>query len=248
METRHALVARSLAEAISSGTYPVGTLLPTEIELAERFGVSRATVRTALSNLQQLGLVSRKRNVGTRVEASVPAQDSAGYMHSLATVDDVLQYAAETHRWVQEIANEVADDELAARLQCRPGRRWLRVSSLRVVTDAPRTPPICWTDVYVNAGYADVVRKHVKSYPNAIGSLLEEKAGKHIAEVVQSIRAVELPARMAKPLQAEAGAPALEITRRYVESNNSVLLVTISIHASERFEYTMRLKRQRRAD
>lgn len=247
METRHALVARTLAEAISSGAYPVGALLPTELELAEQFKVSRATVRTALGDLQQLGMVSRRRNVGTRVESKAPAQESAGYTHSLATVDDLLQYAEETHRCIQEIANDVADDELAARLQCRPGRRWLRVSSLRVVTKEPDAPPICWTDVYVHADHAEVVREWVESYPNAIGSLLEERVGKRIAEVVQTIRATEMPPRLSKPLQAVAHAPALEITRRYLESNSNILLVTISIHASERFAYTMTLKRQKRS-
>ena len=70
METRYASVARRLAEGISTGEYPVGTVLPTEFRLAEQFGVSRATVRSALRELQQLGLVSRRRNTGTRVEAA----------------------------------------------------------------------------------------------------------------------------------------------------------------------------------
>lgn len=246
METRHALVARQLAEAISSGAYAVGTTLPTELELADQFKVSRATVRTALGNLQQLGLVSRRRKAGTRVEAQVSAPESAGYTHALATVDDLLQYAAQTHRRVEEIVGEVADDELAARLQCRPGRRWLRVSSLRVITDKPEAPPICWTDVYVNDRDAELVRANIDHYADAIGSLLEQKAGRRIAEVVQTLRAIALPAHLAEPLHAVAHAPALEITRRYLESNSNLLIVSISVHAPEQFAYTMKLKRQKR--
>ncbi len=58
-------LADSIATEIEAGKYKLGDRLPTERELAEQFGVSRATVRSALRELQQLGLVSR-RCVGAR--------------------------------------------------------------------------------------------------------------------------------------------------------------------------------------
>ncbi|NSL19695.1 GntR family transcriptional regulator, partial [Tatlockia micdadei] len=71
-ETRYAQVARDLSERIASGEYAVGALLPTELELCDRYGVSRHTVRAAIAELQQSGLVSRRKKVGTRVEAAQP--------------------------------------------------------------------------------------------------------------------------------------------------------------------------------
>jgi GntR family transcriptional regulator len=47
-------------------------LLPSEAELSRRFSVSRATVRDALSRLEQRGLVIRRHGVGTFVTASPP--------------------------------------------------------------------------------------------------------------------------------------------------------------------------------
>jgi len=44
-------VARELVEAISSGRYPLGSRLPTELELCAQFGASRNTVRAALREL-----------------------------------------------------------------------------------------------------------------------------------------------------------------------------------------------------
>jgi len=51
-------VAESIREAIIAGTLAPGEALPTERDLSERFGVSRASVREALRALQAQGLVS----------------------------------------------------------------------------------------------------------------------------------------------------------------------------------------------
>jgi len=43
-------IARDLLEAIQRGQYPVGGLIPTELELAARYDVSRQTVRAAIAD------------------------------------------------------------------------------------------------------------------------------------------------------------------------------------------------------
>lgn len=50
-----------LATAIRLGVYPLGTVLPSERELAERLDVSRATLREAIAALREAGLVETKR-------------------------------------------------------------------------------------------------------------------------------------------------------------------------------------------
>ncbi len=83
-------VAQDLAESIGSGRYPIGSLLPTEMELCEQYGTSRPTVRLALQELQAMGLVSRRKRVGTRVESSSP---SGGYSQSMVSLDGLVQLA-----------------------------------------------------------------------------------------------------------------------------------------------------------
>ncbi len=65
-----------LATAIRLGAYPVGSALPPERELAERMGVSRATLREAMAALRQAGLVetTRGRGGGTVVTKGLPLQ------------------------------------------------------------------------------------------------------------------------------------------------------------------------------
>jgi len=60
-------VAERLAGDLFSGAYPPGALLPREIDLAETFGVSRASVRAGLQNLTALGIITRLAGQGTTV-------------------------------------------------------------------------------------------------------------------------------------------------------------------------------------
>lgn len=53
-----------LATAIRLGVYPFGSPLPTERDLAERMGVSRATLREAIAALRQAGMVQTTRGRG----------------------------------------------------------------------------------------------------------------------------------------------------------------------------------------
>jgi GntR family transcriptional regulator len=58
-------VRDELAWRITSGAIPPGSRLPTEPQLAEDLGVSRATLREALRSLEEDGFVTRRRGAGT---------------------------------------------------------------------------------------------------------------------------------------------------------------------------------------
>lgn len=60
-------VAAQIGELIDEGTFPPGTRLPGERELAERFGVSRVTVREAEIALQAIGRIEIKTGSGVYV-------------------------------------------------------------------------------------------------------------------------------------------------------------------------------------
>src|SRR5262249_38483150 len=83
-QPRYRQLAQTLINEIESGRYPVGDLLPTEFELCEQFGASRFTVREAIKQLVQLGLVARQPGVGTRVKIAQPASEYRQVMQRLA--------------------------------------------------------------------------------------------------------------------------------------------------------------------
>ncbi|NUA27317.1 GntR family transcriptional regulator [Cupriavidus basilensis] len=116
-------IARDLTQGIRSGHFPVGSLLPTELELVAHYGTSRHTVRAALAELQELGLVSRRKNVGTRVEACGPTK---GFRPALASVEDLVQFGAAHLRVVQAIEEVTVSGAQALEPGCASGTRWLR--------------------------------------------------------------------------------------------------------------------------
>lgn len=67
-----------LREEISGGTYPPGSQLPSEMELMKRFGISRATVRQALSDLERQGLLIKRKGKGTFVAQPKLEEDLTG--------------------------------------------------------------------------------------------------------------------------------------------------------------------------
>lgn len=234
-------LARELAEAIAAGRYAVGSLLPTEFELCEQHGLSRYAVRKALDELQEMGLISRRKNVGTRVEASRPA---TGFTQSIGTVDELAQFGARHVRVVRSTAQVVADLALARELGCPGGSRWLRISSLRM-DDSPKARPLCWTDVYVDAAHADVAKMVKKSPERLISSLIEERYGRSIAKIRQEVEAVSMPASLAEELKAETGSPALRITRRYIDASGEVFEISRTIHPGNRFTFSLEMNRSK---
>ncbi|EJE54446.1 transcriptional regulator [Acidovorax sp. CF316] len=235
-------LARELSEGIASGRFAVGTLLPTEFELCDQYGLSRYAVRKALDELQELGLISRRKNVGTRVEAMRPR---AGFTQSIATVQELARFGAEHVRTVQSVSEVVADLALAKDLGCPGGTRWLHIACLRMEGGSAKARPICWLDLYIDPAYADI-GPIVRDAPETLASsIIEERYGRRIARIRQDIEAVLVPREHAEALRAEAGAPALKITRHYLDSADQVFEISVSLHPADRFKFSLELSRSR---
>jgi len=234
-----AAIARHLIEGISLGRFPVGSLLPTELELVDRYQTSRHTVRAALHELEQLGFVSRRKKLGTRVESAQPKNE---FRPSLASLDDLVQFGTTHVRRVQSIGETTVTGALAKELRCASGTRWLRISSLRVEAN-DESSPIGWTDVYVDPAYAEIGKIVRKSPDTLISSLIESRYGRRVAEVRQDIRAVSVPKTLATALRVPSGTPALKIARWYLDTAGHVFEVSVTVHPAERFSVSMRLQR-----
>lgn len=237
--TKNADLARDLSEGIASGRFAVGTLLPTEFELCEQYGLSRYAVRKALDQLQELGLISRRKNVGTRVEAMRP---QAGFTQSIATVEELARFGAEHVRTVQSIHEVVTDLALAKDLACPGGTRWLHIACLRM-EGGKKARPICWLDLYIDPAYADIGSVVRDSPETLASSIIEERYGRRIARIRQDIEAVTVPREHAEALRAEAGSPALRITRHYIDAADVVFEISVSLHPADRFKFSMEMTR-----
>ncbi|GGP55017.1 GntR family transcriptional regulator [Shewanella algicola] len=63
----HVQVAREIARKILSGQLPQNSIIPSELELCEQFGVSRTALREAVKLLTSKGLLKSRPKVGTKV-------------------------------------------------------------------------------------------------------------------------------------------------------------------------------------
>lgn len=78
-------IANVIAQDIKDGKYNYGDRLPSELTLKDTFGVSRITIRAAISELMEEGLLVRSQGKGTFIaqpKAIMPASDHPGFTQS----------------------------------------------------------------------------------------------------------------------------------------------------------------------
>ena len=245
VDHRYLQVARTLRKEIVDGVYPVGSQLPTEHELCERFAVSRYTIREALRRLREDNLVSSRPRTGTLV---VPRPSSDSYVQHVMSINDLLAFATGTHFAIEAVAMVTVDDELALRTGLTAGEQWLTVCGYRLTDGVepagPSEPALCRTEYYINRAFAAVGRL-LQRHDGPIFPLIEDLFGLSIVEVHQEIAAVLIPSALAGGLDVEAGTPALQVRRTYTTSDGQVAQVTINTHPASRFRHSMTMRRMK---
>jgi DNA-binding GntR family transcriptional regulator len=210
-------------------------MLPTELELCERFGVSRFTVREALRRLHDMGLLHRRRGSGTVVRSLEP---QAALIQALDSMSAILQYPPETQIKALKSESLTADADIANLLGCRVGRKWERISCLRWIDSTP----VCWTDIYVLPRYKSVVNS-IGEGTKPVFELLVDEFNETVNNVRVEISASSVTSEMAEALSVDPGTPAMTIVRRYVGNSDRTFEVSVSVHPEGRFTYAMDLAR-----
>lgn len=236
---RYLQVARTLRKEIVDGVYPVGSHLPTEHQLCERFSVSRYTVREALRRLRDDNLVSSRPRAGTLV---VPRPSADSYVQDVVSINDLLAFASGARFEIESIRMAAIDDKLSARTGLASGEAWLVVHGFRRSEGVD--VPLCWTEYYINREFASVGRL-LQRHTGPIFPLIEDLFGLSIVEVHQEIAAVLISPELAPGLEVEAVSPALEVHRTYTTSDGQVAQLTINTHPAARFRHAMTMRRVR---
>lgn len=128
---KHELVAQQLEQEIRAGELPSGERLPAEAALAKRFSVSRNTIRAALSQLGEAGLIATRSGKGSFVTFDGRTMDARlGWGRALAAQGVVTEV---------EVLNieHIEDPGLAVELDC-PSSRFIAIDRRRI--EAGRGP------------------------------------------------------------------------------------------------------------
>lgn len=236
--SRYREVRETLEKEIASGVFPVGERFPTDLELCERFGVSRHTVREALRELQDSGVLTRQRGLGTIVQA----QPTQTYRQTIGNLQALESYAVTAHfeRRSDNILSVRGD--LATLLGCEPDERWLRLAGVRRLKD--QDTPLCWTEIFVASPFLDL-RDRLREAEGPLYDILRQERGVTVDEVEQQISAVAIPAEVAEQIACDAGSPGLLIRRRYfTRGEKTPFEISIGLYPAGRYAYTARLSRE----
>ncbi len=127
-------ISQAIETEISSGEFAPGSRLPTEAQLAQRFGVNRHTLRRAMSSLQDRGLIRVEQGRGTFVQ------------------DDVIDYLVDQRTRFSENVKKLgrvpgarlvrgeqmpADGRVARGLDLRPGELVVLLDLVHAVDSRP---------------------------------------------------------------------------------------------------------------
>jgi DNA-binding GntR family transcriptional regulator len=232
-QPRYVAVAKSLAEQIASGRIASGDRLVGERQLCRRFEVSRVTIRRALLELRERGLVEANSTRGWFVTGA-----ALGEPNALVSFTEMARGRglAPSSRVVQARVRAAAIDE-AEELRIAPGTALFDVERVRRLDG-----------VAVALEHCRIPLTLAPSLPKAdlaTGSLYEtlRQAGVVPASADYVLQAIAAEPRHAKLLRVAAGAPLLMTTARSFDGKGRPIELSRSVFRGDRYRFRTTLFR-----
>lgn len=192
-----------IQSAIQDGNLAANDALPSEREIAAMLEISRVTVRKALAELVDDGVLTQKRGSGTFVNGNSQRVEQRLSRLTSFTEDMLARGLTPSVKWLQKIV-AVPSPEEAMVLGLSTGERVVRLRRLRLANEKPM------------ALEQAVVPARLFATPENIGNSLYaalEAAGVRPMRALQRLSAESLNAEDAATLSVAAGSPALYIER-----------------------------------
>jgi GntR family transcriptional regulator len=232
---RYYQVERALRERIEAGEWSVGDLFPPERELVALYGISRMTVRQALSGLVADGLLHRQRGRGTFV---APAKLHKQPSSLLSFTEDVTRRGKRAAARVLQARFASLPPVAVGSLDVEVGRAGVVIERLRLVNDEP----------------IGIERSHLAfdgcqgileaDLSSSLYTVLREEFGLVPVRAAESIEAGACSKRAAEVLGVQPGAPVLLITRTTYGSNGRPFEFVQSTYRCDRYVFHVNLTPQ----
>lgn len=194
--------AQALERAIEDGRLPRGSKLEGELDLAEQLGISRPTMRAALRQLVDKGLLIRRRGLGT-VVATKPVRRAVALT---SLYDDLKEAGREPETRVLTLEETLCPPEIAEQLGLGPAAPVLRFDRLRIAS----SDPIALMHNIVPIGLLEIEREDLER--TGLYDLFRQSGiAPHVAN--QRVGARKAGAEEAELLEIEPDDPVLTMTR-----------------------------------
>lgn len=170
-----------LLSAINDGTYPPGSMIPTENELVETYLISRTTVRQAISELVQEGRLNRVKSKGTFV---TDPKINQAFLSRIEPFNVQIEREGHTpSTQVLSLSMKKADDFIASHLNLSVSENVIYLQRRRFADEAP----IVTIDTYLPDKYCHGLLK----VDFTVNSLYNELSSSDRTRVVRIHRHIE---------------------------------------------------------
>lgn len=223
-------VAQRLQHAIEAGELPAGSRLDNEIDLADRLGLSRPTMRRAIQHLVEQGLLVRKRGVGTQVVHTRVRRSI-----ELTSLYDDLVAAGQCPR-TTVLANRVepASDQVARALNVPEKTPVIALERLRYASDEP----LALMRNYLPEGIVDGSTERFERH--GLYELLRE-SGVHLRIASQTIGARACTLAESRLLGEKRGAPVLTMTRTTYDDTGRIVEYATHLYRASLYAFELTL-------
>ncbi len=196
-----------LEKSLEAGEWRPAEAIPSEIELAARFGVSQGTVRKAIDALAADNLVVRRQGKGTFVATHTEEKASMFRFLRIRRNDGRDEYPGSR---LLDVRRAKSTAEAARLLALKPGdpvivlRRILDYSGVPVVLDEITLPA---------ALFRGLTMSKAESYHGSMYSFFETQFGVRMLKAEEKLRAIAADEASARLLGVEPGHPLLAVDR-----------------------------------
>jgi GntR family transcriptional regulator len=226
-----------LMAGIESGEWEPGEQIPTETSLAERFGVSKITVRQALRDLVDLGYIRREQGRGTFVSK---AKLSQGPRELTSFSEEMRRHHLPAQTKVLEQKLQGADAATAEALHIAIGEPIIVLKRLRIAAGEPMGIQTAHIPEALAPKLVELDLENVSLY-----EVLESRFGLFPAKAREAYTAVLAEAEDAALLGIALHSPALAVRRVTFLPNDDPLEVVNSIMRGDRYRVVLDLVQSR---
>ena len=228
-------VTNRLREQIMSGQWPKGTKLPTEAELAERFSVSRLTVRKAKAVLEQEGLIQTVQGSGSRVNDIDRWQWEK---EPVETLQDIVDRGRDTFFKIHEYHMVTNTRTMAKKLQNQTDRFIFNICGVRYWSEIP----LAYVEYYLPFQVGSRIQVDKLNHGPFIPQF-EEILGCSIVEGLHTIYPGRAGVKAAEKLNIRPGSLILAIDTVYLNDHQAPVYL---VNTKYRHGYTHQVKITRR--
>jgi len=226
-------LASILRESIVSGRFAMGDKLPTEADLGKQYAVSRATIRGAMQNLKDEGLIRREAGRGTFV-SGMP--EFTGTLKMDGTLNGLIAMGLATKPKLVDLQHVTLNAHQAEVLGMEAGTPAIRAYRVRYY----KNKPYCYIINTLPQAFGEMLSKTDWEK----GSILRHLQLKHAIELGDAdeyVRATIADANLARWLQIRIGAPLLQVDYLIRDIDGNPVETPIIFYRSDLHAFTLRL-------